>query len=40
MILKKSTAFNRAFSFVGVSLTSLSVTISKDCAAFGAIAGT
>lgn len=40
MLLKLNTAFNRTFSFVGVSITSLSVTISKDGAAFGAIAGT
>ncbi len=39
-LLKLSAARNRVFSFVGVSLTSLSVTISKDGAAFGAIAGT
>ena len=40
MILKQSTAFTRTFSFVGLSLTSLSVTISKAGGAFGAIAGT
>lgn len=40
MDLRQNVARNRTFSFVGLSLTSLSVTISKDGGAFAAIAGT
>lgn len=40
MILKKDTARNRVFNFPGISITVLTVTISKDGAAFGAPAGT
>lgn len=39
MDLTQSTARNRVFSFVGVSLTTLSVTVSKDGGAFGSPGG-
>lgn len=39
MLLKLNTARNRVFSFIGQSVTSLSVTISKDSGAFAAING-
>ncbi len=39
MDLKQSTARVRVFSFLGVNITSLSVTISKNGAAFGALSG-
>jgi hypothetical protein len=38
-LLKLNTARNRVFSFIGVSITSLSVTISKDGGGFAAPAG-